>query len=448
MLRGRKKIYYGWWMLAGSVLAMAVGSGVSFWSFGLYIGPLEDEFDWSRAAISGGFSISLLLSGLIAPFVGRWIDRYGPRRVLLIGAVLTALSYLLLAITTELWHWYLFQSINAVFRQMMFFMPFQALVSRWFDRKRGLAVGILATGFSLGGFVVVPLMRLTIDAVGWEGSFVVAGIAITAIFLPLGWFLIRDHPADVDASVDGDPVPRGERAPRTFTGITVSAAIRMPLFWLIAFALMAFFYGMFGWMIHAVPYYESVGISTGGAAALVSIAAGGGIFSRLAFGFLADRISSIEAASVVLALFLCGAMLTLLISGASTVGIAIFVALFIVGSGGGPMIEPLLLTRAFGVAHFASLLGVIAVVETTGQIVSPTAAGAIFDATNSYDWALVMFAIALLVSMTLFWLASRLPRPVIPGGDLPGQTARQPHARTPVAPAREALAESEPVTGP
>ena len=112
------------------------------------------------------------------------------------------------------------------------------------------------------------------------------------------------------------------------------------------------------------------------------------------------------------------------------------------------MIEPLLLTRAFGVAHFASLLGVIAVVETTGQIVSPTAAGAIFDATNSYDWALVMFAIALVVSMTLFWLASRLPRPVIPGDDLSGQTTPQPRAGRPVAAAREALAESEPVTGP
>jgi len=394
---------------------MAIGSGVSFWSFGLYVGPLEEEFGWSRAGVSLGFSIALLISGLIAPLAGRWIDRYGPRRVILIGAVFTAASYGLLALTDSLWQWYVFSSINAVFRQMMFFMPFQALVTRWFDRKRGVAVGILATGFSMGGFIVVPIMRIVIDAWGWDGSFLFAGIIITAVFLPLSLLVIRDLPADVGANVDGDPTPHNAPAPTgNMAGVTVRVAIRTPLFWAIAFALMFFFYGMFGWMVHAVPFYESVGISPGWAAALISIAAGGGVFSRLAFGFLADRISSIEIASMVLAVFLAGAMLTLLATGGSVIGLVIFIALWVVGSGGGPMIEPLLLTRSFGVLHFASILGVVAVVETVGQVLSPTIAGAIFDATGSYDWALVMFASAILGSLVLFWIAARLPRPTIP----------------------------------
>ncbi len=408
---------------------MAIGSGVSFWSFGLYVGPLEDEFGWSRAGVSLGFSISLLISGLIAPLIGRWIDRYGPRRVILIGATLTAASYVLLAFTDSLWQWYVFSSINAVFRQMMFFMPFQALVTRWFDRKRGVAVGILATGFSMGGFIVVPIMRVVIDTWGWDGSFVFAGIIITAVFVPLSLVLIRDHPAQVGANVDGDPTPHDAPTRATgmtgVAGVTVRTALGTPLFWAIAFALMFFFYGMFGWMVHAVPFYESVGISPGWAAALISIAAGGGIFSRLAFGFLADRISSIELASMVLALFLAGAMLTLLATGGSVVGLVIFIALWVVGSGGGPMIEPLLLTRSFGVRHFASILGVVAVVETVGQVLSPTAAGAIFDATGSYDWALVMFASVILGSLVLFWVAARLPRPMIPPAeptDMPSPT--------------------------
>ncbi len=419
MLTGRRHVYYGWWLLAGSVVAMAIGSGVSFWAFGLYVGPLEDQFGWSRAEIAGGFSVGLLVSGLAAPLVGRWIDRYGPRRVILVGAVLTAASYLLLAITDTLWHWFVFQAINAVFRQLMFFIPFQALVTRWFDRRRGIAVGILATGFSLGGFVVVPIMRLVIDAVAWDGSFIFAGIVVTAVFVPLSLLLVRDHPADVGAYVDGDDTPPTRAAGAgMMAGVTVRDAIRTPLFWVVALALMTFFYGMFGWMVHAVPFYESVGVSTGWAAALVSIAAGGGIFSRLAFGYLADRIRSIEVASMVLAVFLGCSMLTLLISGGSVAGLAIFITFWIVGSGGGPMIEPLLLTRSFGVAHFASLLGVVAVVETVGQILSPTIAGALFDATGSYDWALVMFASAIGVSFLLFWLASRLPRPVIPEPEL------------------------------
>ena len=232
VLTGRRRVYYGWWLLAGSVLAMAIGSGVSFWSFGLYVGPLEGQFGWSRAEIAGGFSVGLLVSGLVAPFVGRWIDRYGPRRVILVGAVLTAASYLLLAATNTLWHWFLFQAINAVFRQLMFFIPFQVLVTRWFDRRRGIAVGILATGFSLGGFAIVPVMRVVIDAVDCYGSFVVAGIMITAVFVPLSLLLVRDHPSHVGAFVAGDATPRSRAAQAgVLAGVTVRDAIRTPLFW-------------------------------------------------------------------------------------------------------------------------------------------------------------------------------------------------------------------------
>ena len=410
--RRARRAYYGWWVLAGSVVAVAIAAGISFWSFGLYIAPLESEFGWSRAEVSGGFSISLLVSGIVAPLIGRWIDRYGPRRIILIGAVLTAASYLLLATTSELWQWFVYQSINAVFRQMMFFIPFQALVSRWFNRRRGLAVGILGTGFSIGGFAMVPTMRLVIDAVQWQGSFVVAGIVIVAFFVPIALFLVRDHPADKGVEVDGGEIARDEPArARTMIGIPAREAMRTPLFWVIALALMMMFFGMFGWVTHGIPYFESVGLSKERAAWLVSFSAGSGIFSRIAFGYLTDRIPKIEAAAIVVTACLACAMLSLLITGGSVIGIAIFLSFWLVGSSGGPMIEPLLLTRTFGVAYFASILGVVTVVETTGQILSPVFAGAIYDATDSYDWALVMFAAALGLSLVLFWVAGRMPRP-------------------------------------
>lgn len=409
-----RRAWHGWWLLAGSVVAVALTAGTSFWSFGLYVEPLEGEFAWSRFEVSNGFSLGLAASGLAAPFIGRWIERYGPRRIIFIGAILTAASYLLLATTSDLWQWYSWQSVNAVFRQMMFFIPFQTLISYWFARRRGLAVGILAMGFSLGGFVVVPLMRIAIDAFGWQGSFVAVGIALTVLFTPLCLFLVRDHPADVGAELDGDAAGMAGATPATaagLTGITAREALRTPLFWVISAALMAFFFGMFGWMTHGIPYYESVGYSATWAANFFSIAAGGGMFSRLAFGWLADRIHSIEAAAVVVTGVLGCAMLVLLATGGNVAGVAVFVAFWIVGSSGGPMIEPLLLTRAFGVAHFASILGIVAVVETSGQIISPPAAGAIYDATGAYDWALVMFAAVLGLSALLFAIAGRLPRP-------------------------------------
>ena len=409
--RRLRRAYYGWWMLAGSVVAVALAAGISFWSFGLYIAPLESEFGWSRAEVSGGFSVALLASALAAPLIGWWIDRYGPRRIILIGAVLTAGSYVLLATTSELWQWFVYQSINAVFRQMMFFIPFQTLISRWFDRRRGLAVGLLGTGFSLGGFVVVPIMREVIDAVQWEGSFVVAGILVVAVFTPISLLLLRDDPSDIGVEVDGDASPTdGPSTPRVLTGVTVLEALRTPLFWVIAAALMAFFFGMIGWMVHGIPYYESVGYSPAEAALLFSIAAGGGVLARLAFGYLADRIPRMEAAAMVVAGFLVCAFATILITGGSVVGVAIFLVLWVVGSSGGPMVEPLLMTRSFGLASFGALLGVVQVVSVL-HLASPIIAGAIFDATGAYDWALVMLASSMGLSVALFWVAWKLPRP-------------------------------------
>ena len=306
-MAGRRKVYYGWWLLAAVVPAQAVLTGVSFWSFGLYIKPLEDQFGWSRAEVSLGFSVALLISGLTAPLVGKAIDVYGPRRVIVIGAVLSVASYLLLATTSSLWQWYAYQSINAVFRQMIFFIPFTALIAIWFDRRRGTAIGILATGFALGGMVMVPVMRVVIDSVEWDGSFLVSAALIGVLFLPLGLLLVRNRPADVGAEVDGEPrLGAAPKAPVAPVGMTLSQALRTPLFWALALAFAFFFYGLFGWTVHAIPYYESVGLSPGWAVAFFSIASGAAVLTRLTFGILADRIRNIERAAAILAVFFGG----------------------------------------------------------------------------------------------------------------------------------------------
>ena len=391
---------------------MALGSGVSFWAFGLYIDPVEDEFGWSRAEVSAGFSVSLAISGLSGPLIGRWVDARGSRSAILIGAVMTSVTYLLLATTNSLWQWFLYLSINAVFRQMMFFIPFQVLISRWFDRKRGMALGILGTGFSLGGFVVL-LMALVIEEVGWDGSFVFSGAAVLALFIPLAVFVLRNDPSEVGAYIDGESHQEAEKRSRAgpLRGLTAREALRTPLFWLLAAAMTLFFFGVFGWLVHQVPFYESVGIDRGVAATLVTITAAGGIVARLAFGFIVDRFERVEIAAMGLLSFLTTAFVVLLVNSTAP-GITLFLMLWIVGSGGGPLLEPLLLTRSFGLRHFATILGTLGLVETVGIVASPTLIGAIFDNTGSYDLALVMLASALAAAFVLFFLASRLPHPV------------------------------------
>lgn len=414
VLSGRRRVFFGWWLLAASVAAMALGSGTSFWAFGFYVRPLEQEFGWTRAEVSLGFSAALLVSGLSGPLIGRFIDTRGPRAAILSGAVLTALTFLLLGTTNSLWQWYAYSAANAVARQMMFFIPFMTLIPRWFDRRRGVAVSILGTGFSLGGFIVVPFVQLAMESLGWRATLVASGVAVAVVFLPIGLFIVRNSPAEMGLSPDGAREADGSAsAPRAIEGVTLGEALRSPLFWALSLGFMLFFYGMFGWMVHQVPFYESIGLSRRTAATIVSATAALSIGTRLLVGMLADRITRFEYAVVGLAATLLGAMVTLSIN-TSGPAIALFLVLWVIGTAGGPMIESLLLTRAFGLKHFATILGAVVVVETVGQILSPTVAGAIYDATDSYDLALLMFISTFGMAAAVFLGASQLRRPYEP----------------------------------
>jgi len=412
VISGRSHVYYGWWVLATATIAMAIGSGVSMSAFGLYVGPLEDEFGWTRAEVSLGFSASVLMGGLSGPLVGYWIDAKGARSAIIVGGALCALSYILLASTQTLWQFYVFYAVHAFCRQLMFFIPFQSLVGQWFRRRRGVALSILGSGFSIGGFAILPLMAVMIDALGWRGAYLFSGALVAAFFLPAGLLIIRNRPADVGEYVDGDAeavaVPAAAAAlVEDDRSVTLKQAMRMPLFWVLAFGFMFLFFGMMGWMVHQVPFYESQGMSRGTAAMIVSLSAGASVIARLSMGLVADRFQRFEVAVIGLLGLMFLAMGTLLIS-TSPPAIALFLLFWVTGASAGPMVESLVLIKAFGMRFFGSILGACLVVETLGQIISPSLAGKIYDDTGSYDGALMLFMSTFAAGMVLFAIAARM----------------------------------------
>ena len=417
MLTGRRRVFYGWWMLAASVLVMTVISGLAAWTNGLYVQPLEQEFGWSRAEVSLGFSAAILVSGMAGPLIGVWIDRFGPRSAMLVGSTMTSATYVLLALTDTLWQWYVFAGLNAGFRQMTFFIPMQVLASRWFDQRRGAALSVLGTGFALGGFLMLPLVALVIDQTGWRGGFLFSSAAVLIVVVPVTLFVLRDWPSDKGTYADGEP--REDEtvvsARRRVPGLTLKEAMRQPLFWVLSSALMLFFFGLIGWTVHIVPFFESRGISRETAALLVSLTSGAGIVTRLLIGTIADRFGRFEGASAVLTALLVMGMLSLLLE-TGWVGVGLFLTFWLVGTSAGSLAESLTLTRAFGLAHFATILGVVVVIETSGEILSPSVTGLIFDETGSYDLALVMYACTFSASTALFGVAARMRRPVLGPG--------------------------------
>ena len=383
--------------------------GISFWAFGLYIQPLENEFDWSRAQVTLGFSASLLASGVLAPLIGRWVDRYGPRRVLLIGAVGSAITFLGLAFTANLWQWYLLWTLNGIARTMVHVIPPAALITRWFQRRRGLAMGVLASGFGVGGFTIVPLLRVVIDWVDWEGAFVFSAILALLLYVPITLLVVHNEPRTAEEAafdrIEMD-VEGGESE-----GISAAAAVRTRLFWLITISVSALYFVIFGWLVHLVPYLESVGVSSAGAVTIVSIGAAFGVFTRLLFGLTVDRLRKVEALTMGLAVFLLASLVSLWVSEGAFVGIALFTLFWAIGTGGGPVIDTLLVASAFGRKHFATILGLIALAWSVGLVTSPAIVAVIFDRTGSYDGALIMLMVVLIVAFAGFALTARVRRP-------------------------------------
>jgi sugar phosphate permease len=415
VLSGRRHVYYGWRVLIAGTIAMALGSGLSMSSFGLYVHPLEQDFGWDRADTSLAYSIAILTGGVVDPFIGHWVDAHGARLCIIAGGCLAACSYVLLAMTQELWQFYVFYGIHAVFRQMMFFLPFQALISQWFERRRGIALSILGSGFSIGGFIVLPIVAVLIGGLGWRGAFLFSGAIVGVFYLTAGIFVLRNLPADVGELIDGDDEPYAGAPPRPASrnaeGLTLREAMRTPQFWLCAVGFMLLFFGMIGWMAHQVPFYESVGMSRATATFIVSIIAGFGVFSRLSIGIIADRFERFEFVVVALLGMLLLGMLVLLVS-THPLAIGLFIVCWVIGSSMGPLAESIVLIKAFGLRHFGSILGAVVVVETAGEMLSPSLAGLIYDRNGSYDLALVMFGTAFAVGMVLFVIAARMQTPM------------------------------------
>jgi sugar phosphate permease len=262
---------------------------------------------------------------------------------------------------------------------------------------------------------VLPVVAVLVDGLGWRGAYVISGLVTAAFYVPAGILILRNKPSDVGEVIDGDSVgPSGEASDTArlpLPSIPLKQAMRTPFFWVCAFGFMCFFFGMMGWMVHQVPFYESVGMSRATATFIVSMVAALGIVARLSIGLVADRFKRFEVVVVFLLGLLMLAMITLLVS-TSPVAIAVFVACWVIGTSMGPLVESIVLINAFGLRHFGSILGAMLVVETTGQVLSPSLAGYIYDSSGSYDGALIVFASAFAIGMVLFVIAARMETPM------------------------------------
>jgi len=388
------RVFHGWWIVAVAFGAQAVTIGLTIIPFGLFTSPLVDEFGLSIAEVQFGVSAFLLVMAGASAAVGPLLDRHSIRSLMALGSVILSLSFLGMSVANEPWQlWILFGLGAAVGVALAGPLAATTVIAKWFDEKRGLAVGVAAMGPHAGGFLFTPLAGAWIADFGWRETLqIFAGIAI--FIAPLAWIAVRNSPDEVGQSVDGlASAPENLEANSDEGGWTVSEILHNRNFWALALVIGIVFGIGGGWGANAPRFGEDLGYSVQHISILIGIAAGLGVPGTLLFGYLADRFDNAWLIRIVISMQIISFM-TL----ASQPGEALFTgAILFFGFAGGGLLPTYasFIGRLFGPSSFGSVMGLAGLVGLPFVTLAPIVAGAVRDSSGSYAGALIVFAISL-----------------------------------------------------
>jgi MFS family permease len=408
MTDSTRGVFYGWWVVAASFAILFVSVGVGLYAPPVFLVPLQGHFGWSRATISGGFAVAAVMSGVLSPLVGVLIDRYGVRRVVALGALVMGSAFALMGLMEALWQLYAINMLAAVGITCVAWIPNQTLVSNWFDRKRGLAMGVALAGIGFGGSVMAPLAGVLIDRVGWRLAFAGLSSLVVLVIIPLALTVVRGRPADLGLLPDGDP--EGGREPgaarpesggdgERFPGLELAESLRTAAFWML---LLCQFLAVFGGMSivgHLVALLTDAGSDIQRASGALGFAILASVAGRLLFGLLADRFPKRYVMAAALLIHAVAVLFLFRIQSAGA--LPAFVIAFGPALGGAAVLMPLLVGECFGLISFGKILGLIMLAATLGAAIGQVLTGWIFDVTGHYTIAFVLHLAAFLAGAAL-----------------------------------------------
>jgi MFS family permease len=376
--------YYGWRVVLAACLGVMAGFGSLFvYTFSVFVKPLAAEFGWSREAISSGFAIAAVTLGLCSPLLGRWIDRFGPRRIILpcmtiFGCAIASLSLL----RSGLWQFYATCFVLGVVGNGAAHLAYSRSISTWFQRRLGMALAFVMVGAGLGAMVLPVVAQSIISRSGWRAAYASLGGLALLLGLPLSWRYIRERGVTGNTS-----------APLTHSGMTWQQGLRSFAFWIITAILFVSSISMNGAITHLSALLTDRGLTAGNAALCASILGGSSLLGRIVVGWLLDRFFGPRVALVINLITALG--IFLLARATSFPAGCLAAALIGVGAGGEAAITPYLLTRYFGLRAFSTLYGLTWTFYAAAGAIGPVILGHAFDATGSYTSLLTLLATVL-----------------------------------------------------
>jgi sugar phosphate permease len=389
--------------------------------FAIVLKQLIEQFHTGRGEVSLSQSITMLAAGITGIFVGRILHRNSPKKFLLWGSVVNGVILLLLSLANNLWFLYVFSAIAGLAGGFGTAISMFTLLSRWFVRKWGTALGIAMAGGGIGSIVFQPLVGIIAQNFGWRAMYLFAGSLILAINVPLILFVFKDNPESMGLLPDGDkskeiasPLkdkPLTQPTP-TLENTRLFSYLKRPPLWLVSISFAFIAIGYSAVTAHEVSFITDMKISATIAASALGITLGLGAISSLASGWLSDRLISRYVTILFLLLAIVGMLI--LIQADTMSKIWLFVVIFGVGVGALGTLLPIVTRDIFGAANFSALFGFTAISFAVGNAIGPPLAGFMFDATGSYHRVFVIIiAIYAAAILGIYFAFGANPKPLL-----------------------------------
>ncbi|CAN5147287.1 MFS transporter [soil metagenome] len=379
----------GWPALISCMAGIALQT-IHIYATGLFIQPLEAEFGWARAEISGALILPSLIAFFLTPFGGRMIDRYGARRVALPGAIFYCVTIMTLALTTgSILSWWLLWGLMGLAVSICSPGIWSTGVASWFDRQRAMALAIAFCGTGIGATVVPLLTNSLIDHYGWRGAFLGLGSIGLVIVIPILFLLFSDGrrlgktDAEVAPAIATTTDPVAAPVAVKVNGYTVKEGLRSRHFFRLGIAAFFGTGAIVGTLVHLVPFLSSQGVDRTTAAWLAGLLGIPSIIGRLSVGYLLDRFSGPLVGAISISLPIISVLLLVLAPGYMPL---VILAIIILGLSIGGEYDAViyLSTRYFGLQNFGALFGFVAALITLGVGLGPAIGGLVYDMTGSY----------------------------------------------------------------
>lgn len=413
----RPRIYLGWWLVGGALLAQFVSAGMQAYVTGVFFVPMTEEFGWSRGDFTFGLTIGQFVMGFTGFFIGARIDRYGGRPLMVVGVTMLGVAAFLISGITELWQWYLLRGLMlTVGSALLGNLVVNITLAKWFVERRGRAIGFGAIGISLAGVVLPPLLTPFVDAYGWRAGWQALGVGAWVLIYPT-FLVMRREPEDAGLHPDGksdEEVRTGQaqQAAADFANsLTRGQALRTSSLYLIVVAFGIAAAAMVTMLIQTIPYMTDSGYSRNTAAFMLSLMAFPAAFTKPVWGYLTEKVHAryLSAVSFVLAgVSLWGVVLA---TQAGSVP-AITASYFMLGVAFGGMLplQETIWASYFGRRHIGAVrsVGLPMALVLTGS--APLLASVYFDRVGEYDGAFMVLATLWAAAAGVILLA-RQPHP-------------------------------------